>query len=379
MGFFERFKTKQSSPTFQGLPEDFLASTNPYKGKYSENGIENAVYLLYCDCSATSKWIKDAVKPDVFFDNYQKTLYILQELNKYTGKYRFRAPTPLQQINELCSEYTANTNNFIQRYWQATFASAQKLKTEKGRNNRIQQFFDTLLVQYRKYLFEDNIVLINHFKESNTTVKAEKIIITYKHYDMNSVSGIQAIPTTDTEAMRALQKCATDHKRNHDINLAIACLRKSNEISDNNVENKLLEKEYLRILQYIKLLKEPSLLQAEENAIKRKHPEFWDKRVSNKKMIQENIKQYTQMGVYLVTVQGDPACPICAAYQNKVYSIGKRHRKYPPLPDEIIQQTHPCKKHHMCLSGFYEGITTLNPISPEEEKKMERRNKRKQL
>ena len=376
MGFFDRFKAEPTLPTFQGLPDSFLSSVNPYARKYSESSIDNAVYLLYCDFSSCEKWIKDAIKPNIYFTNYQKALYILQELNRYTGKYPFRKPTPLQQINDLCSAYTANTNSFIQRYWQSNLNSAQKLKTEKGRNNRIQQFFDTLFSKYRNYLLKDNIDFINQLRNSATNAESKKITVTYKNYDITSVRGIQSIPVTDIEAMRALQKCATDHKRNNNIELAIACLRKSNEISDRLQGNNLLEKEYLRVLSYIKLLKNPVLLQEEETAIKRKHPEFWDKRISNRINIQESITQNIKSGVNLVTVQGDSTCPICATYQNKVFSIGRRSLKYPPLPDEVIYQTHSCTKHHMYLTSFFEGITTLKPVTPEEIAEMDRRCKK---
>ena len=370
MGFLDfikkSFKTQSVQKTViqsYRIPSAVTDGVNPYIGKYSEHGIDEAVYLLYCDYGNAYQWMLDAAKPESYFANYKKSIQILEALCQYLGKYRFELPSPDQQLDTLKSNYVENTNRFIERYWNNNLAAAQKLKTEKGKANRINKFFDSLLMEYRQYLFEDNISFIDRFRDCDTPVQQQisKINVVCKDYDMQSVEGIMSIPRTDQEVMRPLQKCATNHKRNGDIDLAIACLRKSNQISDYSPpRERLMQKEYLRILSYIKLKKDESEYQAEETLIKQRHPEFWDKRISNLQKIQDQLKniQHDSYSTDLVTVICHSTCPICYKYARKVYSISGIDKRYPKLPDEVINQTHSCLQHSMSLNPFYDGIST---------------------
>ena len=80
-------------------------------------------------------------------------------------------------------------------------------------------------------------------------------------YDMDSLNGINSIPVpaknyntgdpTKDCIYYVLQRKATDHKKNGRMDLAIACLRKSNALSDYESHPLLLEKDYLRLVKYI--------------------------------------------------------------------------------------------------------------------------------
>lgn len=132
-----------------------------------------------------------------------------------------------------------------------------------------------------------------------------------------------------------LQRQATQYKKSGNMDLAIACLRKSNEISDTYDRPPLLDKDYLRLPKYIKLTGNDKLAAFEEQQIRNRHPEFLDKRVSNKKRILETInqcKQYNNANVYIIT---SSICPYCSKYNRKIYSVGNS-QKYPRLPEEFI-------------------------------------------
>lgn len=86
-------------------------------------------------------------------------------------------------------------------------------------------------------------------------------------YDMDSLDGIRAIPVparnynTGDPAKDCiyyvLQRKATEHKKTGNIDLAIACLRKSNELSDYEARPPLLQKDYFRLVKYLEIAGRP--------------------------------------------------------------------------------------------------------------------------
>lgn len=82
-----------------------------------------------------------------------------------------------------------------------------------------------------------------------------------KPYDMDSLEGINAIPVpaknyttgnpTKDSIYYLLQRKATEHKKNGKMDLAIACLRKSNSLSDYEQHPLLTPKEYMRVIKYL--------------------------------------------------------------------------------------------------------------------------------
>lgn len=178
-------------------------------------------------------------------------------------------------------------------------------------------------------------------------------------YDMDSLEGINAIPvpaknynTGDwktSEIYYILQRKATEHKKAGRMDLAIACLRKSNALSDYEARSPLLEKDYMRLVKYLQAAGDKAGAAEAEAAIRRRHPEFADKRYSNLPRIQAELRRAADWKVDLVDVDSLKGCPICAKYGNKTYSISGRSRKYPRLPSEFYQRGGFCPD---CIVGF---------------------------
>ena len=269
-------------------------------------------------------------------------------LNSLSNRYRFNNPTPAQQIYDLRINYTENTNRFIDRFWLSTIETAKKLKTEKGRQNKINVFFNSLTNDFTAYLSDQSIAYVTTFKNKSVfdNVETKKQSVKCGKYDVNTIANIQAIPNNDYEIMRPLQKSATDHKRNGDLQLAIECLKKSNAISDNisNQVGKLLEKEYLRVIKYIELTGNLELAKVEEEKIYKAHPEFWDKRISNRQHINDAIRTSQKHNTDLIQIFSNRSCSICSKYDKQVFSISGKSLKFCKLPDEVRNQTHSCKK-----------------------------------
>lgn len=189
-----------------------------------------------------------------------------------------------------------------------------------------------------------------------------------KKYDMDTLSGINSIPVpaqnyntgepTKDCIYYVLQRKATEHKRNGKLDLAIACLRKSNELSDYEQRPLLLEKDYLRLVNYIKLTGDLELAQYEQDKIYQRHPEFLDKRISNLVGIKETLKKNREWNNDYVLVSTNNTCPICKKYDLKIYSISGRTNKYPKLPHEIIINGGFCPNCYLGLNTHFDGISS---------------------
>lgn len=189
-----------------------------------------------------------------------------------------------------------------------------------------------------------------------------------KKYDMDSLEAINSIPVpaknyttgdpTKDCIYYILQRKATEHKKNGRMDLAIACLRKSNELSDYESRPLLLEKEYLRLVKYILQTGNIDLAEKEEEKIYKRHPEFKDRRISNLLRIKETIKKNKELKNDLVIIRTKPSCPICGKYDKKIYSISGKNKNYPKLPSEIVQSGGFCPTCYLGVNSYFEGIST---------------------
>lgn len=188
-----------------------------------------------------------------------------------------------------------------------------------------------------------------------------------RKYDMDTLEGINAIPVpaknyhtgTDTKdcIYYLLQRKATEHKKAGRMDCAIACLKKSNELSDYENRPLLTEKEYLRLIKYIELTGNHDFAEQELNEIYRKHPDFKDKRVSNLVRIKNALSECKKQNIDCVTISTNSSCPICSKYNSKVFSISGKTKKYPKLPSKISKNGGFCPN---CILGIYPYFDGIN-------------------
>lgn len=189
-----------------------------------------------------------------------------------------------------------------------------------------------------------------------------------KKYDMDTLAGINSIPVpaknynngdfTKDCIYYLLQRKATEHKKNGKMDLAIACLRKSNELSDYEQKPLLMQKDYFRLVKYLEYAGLEEEANAEMERIYKRHPEFLDKRISNLTCISETIKKNMEYKNDLVCINTSTHCPICSIYNNKVYSITGFSKKYPKLPKEITEDGGFCPDCYLGLNTFFEEFNT---------------------
>lgn len=124
--------------------------------------------------------------PETFFSRYDlllEKLTLLSNLEKYV---RFNTYSPTQQLNSAVRKKTLATKAFIDRYWDATINKASSLKTEKGKRNRYQKFYDTLL-SYSDKMTEDNILHIENIIKDKIDIEKPSNNIDVQTQDLQNI------------------------------------------------------------------------------------------------------------------------------------------------------------------------------------------------
>ena len=106
-----------------------------------------------------------------------------------------------------------------------------------------------------------------------------KNLFSKEKHDFDTLEGILNIPIPKYKPLQGmgspvnnieyiLQRKATEHKKNGRMDLAIACLRKANEIFPHS-NFAWAEKDYMRLVEYLKLDRQFDEARKEEQKIKR--------------------------------------------------------------------------------------------------------------
>lgn len=144
-----------------------------------------------------------------------------------------------------------------------------------------------------------------------------------------------------------LQRKATEYKKMGQMDLAIACLRKSNELMPySNLS--YLAKDYLRLVKYIRLTGDNVAADAEEARIKQNHPELFDMRIRNRQRAIATIHEAQKYNCDLIRITSNRTCPICSQYNRKTYSISGKSKAYPLFPQNMLYSGS-CPN---CIIGF---------------------------
>ncbi len=189
-----------------------------------------------------------------------------------------------------------------------------------------------------------------------------------KQYDFDTLEGINSIPVPAQNYNTGkdlkdciyyiLQRKATEHKKKGNIDLAIACLKKSNELSDYEERPLLMPKEYLRLIKYLESAGRYEEASIESSKLFQRHPEFLDKRISNLPGIHIAIQKNKEWNNDFVTVNTSNTCNICKKYNLKVFSISGKSKKFPKLPKEITKDGGFCPNCYLKLLSYFDGIST---------------------
>ncbi len=201
-----------------------------------------------------------------------------------------------------------------------------------------------------------------------------KIIETQQTYDLSTVNGINEIKeelnqTVDIEGYQHqieyyLQRIATDYKKSKKYDLAIACLKKSNNIMAFNTDY-YLKKDFLRLPEYLKKIGNFDEARLEEEKIEALFP---PKDIP--KMLAKKTEEVSDsINTKLVEVSRESCiCAECAKYHDRIYSINGEDSRFPNydiFKSYLMEKTCSCRLLSWPFSygvSIMRGLGENNPI-----------------
>ena len=197
-----------------------------------------------------------------------------------------------------------------------------------------------------------------------------KNIFLREKYDFQTLEGINSIKIPNYNSLQGisspvnnveyiLQRKATEHKKNGKMDLAIACLKKANEIFPYS-NFAWSEKDYMRLVEYLKQDRQFDEARKEEQKIKEMFRKA--RAVYEGKNIETNIVGLSEKDVIDVfgglveSFDLECCCEECAKYAKRIFSIDGKDKRFPRLPDCIKYYS---DKHKYCrvpLNAFLFGV-----------------------
>ena len=95
-------------------------------------------------------------KPDVFFMRYNLLINKLENMAKLEPFKCFNGAQPSQNLANILNKKELTINDFIDRFYNDTLEQINKLKTEKAKEKRIENFYNELS-KYNDYMLLNNI------------------------------------------------------------------------------------------------------------------------------------------------------------------------------------------------------------------------------
>ena len=137
---------------FIGVFIDTRKSSNDIDTNTSSREFEKSqVKTLIHQLNETADIINSTVNADVFFRRYEFALEICDRLEMYSDSGLLSGATPSQQKAELIKKLPNTINLFINNSYNRALTDTQKLKTERGKKNRMITYFDNLIFDLQKY------------------------------------------------------------------------------------------------------------------------------------------------------------------------------------------------------------------------------------
>lgn len=186
-----------------------------------------------------------------------------------------------------------------------------------------------------------------------------------KHYDFNSIEGINSIPVSENlkrpptssitgEVYYYMRRKAHEHEEAGNTELAIACMKKSNDLV--KLKSYFDKKECYGL---VRLLARAGYLEDAENE-KNSIDQLYSFKVQtlNKKCFQTVCQEAASFKTDLIIMSVHGAtCPECAKYQGRVFSISGKSKLFPKIPTAIASTG---TVHNECGHTFHPYIYKVN-------------------
>lgn len=178
MGFFDLFrKKKEKDPKLLKL-QNIVYNSNYDKVVFSKKEILNCAYNSYIPQITrviydSQKLVNNSIEPKTFFFRLKFLIEKLQELASIEGSIDFNKPLPSSQLQEVIDHYDLLIQQFLERYTESCVEKIKKLKTDKGKLNKINTSLENIL-KYKKFLKPSHLNYINNLKNNKFNINFYK-------------------------------------------------------------------------------------------------------------------------------------------------------------------------------------------------------------
>lgn len=146
----QALKEKEAKNLKNSYPDNPLATGQYTIEQYS---VANSLKI----CRESIKIIYETTNPDTFFSRYEIVLRETANIEAHSDKFNFGNLSPQTMRQEVVNGKQKYVRDMIDRYWNETVKGAESLKTDNGKKNRYQKFYDTL-ERYKNEISEENII-----------------------------------------------------------------------------------------------------------------------------------------------------------------------------------------------------------------------------
>lgn len=237
--------------------------------------------------------------------------------------------------------------------------------------------FEAYIREHKKAV--DQNTLSKQSPEKTTTSTSLKFNIST--YDFNSIEGIRAIPILkpdknnldlpyDERIEYILQGKATEYRKSGNMDLAIECLKKANEIMPNTYFC-YSKKEYLRLVDYLKMSGRNDEADMEIEKIHTMFGNDYLRKADRIRIFQDILNTARSLGTDLLEMNYQAeCCPECAKYQGRVFSISGKDTRFPKLPEQFFKTgtLHDGCKHSLHVFNYSPNVQLCHAIIDDSEK-----------
>ena len=297
---------------------------------YDDLNTNNRVYLIFCDISNYRHWVNESLKPDKFFTNLDKLKLALKELCEI--EYPYDSPAPAEQLEELIDNEQKIIQDFLARAWISVVSEAKKLKTDKGRQNKISKYLDSLS-DYKNRFSEDTLKMLEDAKSSEPDFNLSKV--TKAEKDLLFLNKTEEVLTVQNKIIDDLPDSDSNYSWLYNNRLLYY------RIIDNDLPDDVFIDIIKLILSSYDYKKAARFIRIKYNFETRYAIEIYltaNTMLHSKARISELSRSFD---FYSIGVHDSP-CPICKKKAGKIYSFS----------DAVIGETYPPFCRHNCSNAL---------------------------
>ncbi|WP_236035017.1 hypothetical protein [Clostridium sp. HV4-5-A1G] len=174
MGLFDLFKKKEKNNLKLLKLQNIVYGKNYDKIIFPKQQILDSAHNVYVPQIArmiydSQKLVNNSIEPKTFFFRINFLIEKLQELANIEDLIDFNEPLPSSQLNEVMNHYDLLVQQFLERYIENCVQKIEKLKTDKGKLNKINTSLENIL-EYKKFLKPSHLNYINNLKNNEFNI-----------------------------------------------------------------------------------------------------------------------------------------------------------------------------------------------------------------